>query len=320
MKLIVTIPAFNEEGTLAQVIREIPRAMPGISQVEVLVLDDGSTDKTVEVARQAGANHIFSHKRNKGLAQTFKDALDCAVRLGADIIVNTDADNHYDQSRIPELIQPILKKQADITIGSRKVDELEHMPFLNKYLNRLGSFVMTKWAGIPKLDVSTGFRAYTQEAALRLGVYSTHTYSHTTLLSAQDLKLVTVEVPIKARQVTRQSRLITSIPNHLLKASVNIIRNIVIFRPLRFFGILGIAIFGVGLVVVGRFVYFYAIGDGSGHVQSLILAGVLMIIGFQTVVLGLIGSSIGWTRKVVEEALYRSKRIELLLEEQRKKA
>lgn len=311
MKIVVTIPAFNEEASIAQVIQEIPRNIPGVSVVEVLVLDDGSTDQTAAVAKQAGADHIVSHKRNKGLAQTFKDALEYAVHLGADIIVNTDADNHYDQSRIPELVRPILDNQADITIGSRKVEELDHMPFLNKSLNRVGSLVMTKWAGIPKLDVSTGFRAYTKEAAMKLGVYSTHTYSHTTLLSAQDLKLITVEVPIKARQVTRQSRLITSIPNHLMKAGTNIVRNIVIFRPLRFFGSIGLLIFAVGGIVVVRFIYFYLQGNGNGHVQSLILAGVLMIIGFQTLVLGLLGSSLGWTRKVVEDVLYRVKKIEL---------
>lgn len=319
MKLIITIPAFNEEESIAQVIKEIPRSISGISQVEVLVLDDGSRDKTAEVAKAAGADYIFTHKRNKGLAQTFKDALEYAVRLGADIIVNTDADNHYDQSRIPELIQPILQGKADITIGSRKVEELEHMPFLNKHLNRVGSFVMTKWAGIPKLDVSTGFRGYTKEAAMRLGVYSTHTYSHTTLLSAQDLKLITVEVPIKARQVTRESRLIKSISSHTVKAGTNIIRNIVIFRPLRFFGSVGVLLFLAGLVVVGRFLYFYLTGDGSGHVQSIILAGVLMIIGFQTIVLGLLGSSLGWTRKVVEDVLYRVKKIELTTDKTEKK-
>lgn len=319
MKLIVTIPAFNEEASLAGVIREIPRNIPGVSRVEVLVLDDGSTDRTAEVAREAGADFVCSHKRNKGLAHTFKDALEYAVRQGAEIIVNTDADNHYDQSRIPELIQPILQQKADIVIGSRKVEELEHMPFLNKNLNRVGSFIMTKWAGIPKMDVSTGFRAYTKEAAMRLGVYSTHTYSHTTLLSAQDLKLITIEVPIKARQVTRKSRLIKSVPRHMLKAGMNIVRNIVIFRPLRFFGSLGVVTFVLGCVVVGRFMYFYAIGDGEGHIQSLILAGVLMIIGFQTVVLGLLGSSLGWTRKVVEDVLYRVKKIELTSDKQERK-
>lgn len=319
MKLIITIPAFNEEANIAEVIQEIPRTIVGISSVEVLVLDDGSSDRTAQVSREAGADYIFSHKRNKGLAQTFKDALEQAVRLGADVIVNTDADNHYDQSRIPELIAPIIQGKADITIGSRKVEELDHMPFLNKNLNRVGSFIMTKWAGIPKLDVSTGFRGYTKEAAMRLGVYSTHTYSHTTLLSAQDLKLITVEVPIKAREVTRKSRLIKSIPSHMVKAGTNIIRNIVIFRPLRFFGSIGVLIFIAGGVVVTRFVYFYVIGDGSGHVQSLILAGVLMIIGFQTLVLGLLGSSLGWTRKVVEDVLYRTKKIELAVEERNPK-
>lgn len=311
MKLIVTIPAFNEEGTIAEVIKEIPREIPGISEVKVLVFNDGSQDRTVEVAREAGADYVFSNKRNKGLAETFRYCLEEAVRLGADVIVNTDADNHYNQSRIGELVKPIANNEADIVIGSRKVEELEDMPFLNKYLNQIGSWGMTKWAGMPKYDVSTGFRAYTREAALKIGIYSHHTYTHTTLLSAEDLKLITVEVPIRARKVTRPSRLIKSIPSHMMKAGVGIVRNIVLFRPLRFFGLLGTVIVVLGILAVIRFLWFYFTGDGNGHIQSLILAGSLMIIGFQTVVMGLLGSSIGWHRKVSEDILYRLKELEL---------
>jgi len=311
MKLIVTIPAWNEEETIAEVIKEIPRQLPGISEVKVLVYSDGSTDGTVRVAREAGADYVFAHKRNKGLGTTFKDILNEAIKLGADVIVNTDADNHYNQSRIGDLTAPIVAGKADIVIGSRKVEELEDMPFLNKHLNRIGSWIMTKWAGMPRYDVSTGFRAYTREAAMKLGVYALHTYTHTTMLSAEDLRLISIEVPIRARKVTRPSRLITSIPQHMIKAGMAIVRNIVLFRPLRFFGLLGFVVFLIGLIVVIRFVYFYVLGDGDGHVQSLILAGALMIIGFQTVVMGLLGSSIGWLRKVNEDILYRVKKIEL---------
>lgn len=311
MKLIVTIPAFNEEETIAEVIREIPRDLPGVSEVKVLVMNDGSRDRTVVVAREAGADYIFSHKKNKGLATTFRDALEAAIQLGADIIVNTDADNHYNQSRIGDLIKPVVDGEADIVIGSRKVDELEDMPFLNKYLNQIGSWGMTKWAGMPRFDVSTGFRAYTREAAMKIGIYSLHTYTHTTMLSAEDLKLITVEVPIKARKVTRPSRLIKSVPSHMFKAGINIIRNIVLFRPLRFFGFLGFIVVLIGVVFVGRFLYLFSIGDGTGHIQSLVLAGALMIIGFQTIIMGLLGSSIGWHRKVSEDILYRVKRLEI---------
>lgn len=310
-KLIVTIPAFNEEENIAAVIREIPRSIPGIDVVEVMVFDDGSTDRTAEIAKEAGANHIIRHLKNKGLAITFKRLLWEALQRGADVIVNTDADNHYDQSRITELVQPILHGEADITIGSRKVTELEHMPFWNKHLNRLGSFILTRWVGMPPLDVSTGFRAYSKEAALKLNVYSLHTYVHTTLLSAQDLQLNISEVAIKARQVTRKSRLIKNIPTHLWKAGINIVRNIVLFRPLRFFGVCAVVLFAIGAGAVVRFLYYYFTDGGSGHVQSLILAGVLIILSFNSLMLGLLGSSMGWSRKIQEEVLYFLRKKEL---------
>ncbi|MFH1426553.1 MAG: glycosyltransferase family 2 protein [Candidatus Kerfeldbacteria bacterium] len=310
-KLIVTIPVYNEEENIADVIREIPREIQGVGSVEVLVYDDGSTDRTREAARAAGATHVVGRSTNKGLAITFKEALWAALERGADIIVNTDGDNHYNQSRIPDLVKPILEGHADITIGSRKVNDLEEMPFWNKHLNRIGSYVVTKWIGLPNLDVSTGFRGYSKDAALKLGVYSLHTYVHTTLLSAQDLNLTITEVPIKARAVSRESRLIKSIPNHLWKAGINIIRNIVLFRPLRFFGVIAFVLFLIGALPVGRFLYYYAIGNGGGHIQSLVLAGVLIILSFNSLMLGLLGSSIGWSRKVTEETLYFLKKREI---------
>lgn len=304
MKLIVTIPCFNEEENLAAVIAEIPRQIAGIDSVEVLILDDGSTDRTVEIAKEAGADYIVQNEGNKGLATTFKRALWEAVSRGADIVVNTDGDNHYDQSKIPELIAPILAHEAEITIGSRKVDELKDMPFLNKYLNQLGSFLMTTWVGMPRYDVSTGYRAYSRDAALKLGVYSLHTYVHTTLMSAQDLNLSIVEVPILARKVTRKSRLIKNIPDHMWKAGTNILRNVVIFRPMRFFGWIAIVLAVVGVVPVVRFLYFVVIGEGSGHIQSLILSGVLIILSFNSLMLGMLGTTLGWIRKIQEEQLY----------------
>ncbi len=311
-KLIVTIPAFNEEENIKTVIEEIPRTLPGVDVVEVLVFDDGSTDRTREIAKAAGADYVIGHTQNKGLAITFKNALWEALKRGADVIVNTDGDNHYDQTRIGDLVVPILEGQTDITIGSRKVDELEHMPFWNKHLNRIGSFVLTKWVGMPRVDVSTGFRGYSRDAATLLAVYSKHTYTHTTLLSAHDLHLSLLEVPIKARQVTRQSRLIKSIPSHLWKSSINIVRNIVLFRPLRFFGLTAVILFVIGAAPVLRWLYYaVVVGNGNGHLQSIILGGVLIILSFNSLMLGMLGSSIGWSRKVTEETLYLLKKQEL---------
>ncbi len=311
MKLVVTIPAYNEDENIVDVIKEIPRDIPGIDKVEVLVLDDGSTDKTVELSKNAGADYIISHRKNKGLAQTFRDALNAAVERGADLIVNTDGDNHYDQSKIPELIKPVLNKEADLVIGDRVVEDLKDMPMLNRLGNRIGSFITCRLAGLPRLDVSTGFRAYSREAALKIYVYSEHTYTHSTLMSAADHKLKISSIPIKARKVTRSSRLIPSIPHFIINAGATIMRNIILFKPLRVFSVLGLIIFIPGLILVIRFLYYYFSGDGGGHIQSLIIASVLMLIGFQVVIMGLIASAIGWNRKILEEILYRTKKKEL---------
>ncbi len=306
MKLIVTIPCYNEAATLTGVIQEIPRQLAGVTAVEVLVIDDGSTDDTVAVAKAAGADYIISHKKNSGLARSFQQALWEAVVRGADIIVNTDGDNHYDQSKIHELIQPLLEQRADIVIGSRKNLRTKH-----RLLNKIGSYVMTKWVGLPQYDVSTGFRSYTRDAALQLGVYSTHTYVHTTLLSAQDLGLTMIELPIADRLVVRPSRLIKNVPSHLWHAGWNIIRNIVIFRPLRFFGLVGIALTLIGIAPLVRFFYLFLQGDSNGHLQSIVIGVMFVILGYINLVLGLLGSSIGWHRKVTEEVLYRMKKMEL---------
>ncbi|HBY74250.1 MAG TPA: glycosyl transferase [Candidatus Kerfeldbacteria bacterium] len=246
------------------------------------------------------------NKKNAGLARTFQRALWEAIALGADVIVNTDGDNHYDQSKIGSLIEPILANRADIVIGSRKLLQTKH-----RVWNKLGSLVMTKWAGLPKYDVSTGFRAYSREAALKLGVYSTHTYVHTTLLSAQDQGLTMLELPIADRKVDRPSRLIKNVPSHIWKAGWNIVRNIVIFRPLRFFGLIGISLTLIGLIPIGRFIYLYMTGSGEGHLQSIVIGAMCIILGYVNVVLGLLGSAIGWHRKVSEDILYRVKKMEL---------
>lgn len=318
MKLFVTIPAYNEDKTLASVIKEIPRSLPGVDEIKVLVLNDGSSDNTARIAKEAGADFVISHKKNKGLAVTFGDAIEEALKQGADIVVNTDADNHYDQSKIFDLISPILNQEADIVVGGRKIENLETMPFINRLGNRIGSFVTYKLGGLPKLDVSSGFRAYSREAALKLYVFSDHTYTHSTLLNAADHKLIIKEVPIKARKVTRKSRLIPSIPHFIVNAGVVIVRNIILFKPLRVFSVIGLVVFIPGLILVIRFLYYYASGSGQGHVQSLIIASVLMMIGFQIFIMGLIASAIGWNRKLLEEILFRVKKREFSIEKDNK--
>ncbi|MFC1721506.1 glycosyltransferase [Patescibacteria group bacterium] len=309
MKLIVQIPCLNEEKNLADVIKEIPRQISGIDTVEVLVVSDGSTDKTVQIAKQAGADHVIDRKFLRGLAQTFKEGLDFCLAHGADIIVNTDGDNHYNQARMGELVRPIVDGLADVVIAGREVDKLERMPFANKYGNKAGSYVVTRLAGIPGMDVSTGYRAYTREAAMRINILSHHTYTHETFFQLADLKLRIVEVPIKARPVKRKSRLIKSLSSHIKKSMTVILRMTLLYKPLTVFLTIGLIFFFIGVAFGVRFLYFYLTGDGGGHIQSVILAAVLMILGVQILVMGLIASAVGWNRRIIEEALFQVKKI-----------
>ena len=307
-KLVVTIPAYNEEADVAAVIRELPRQIAGVGKVEVVVLDDGSTDSTVKVALEAGADHVISHKTQKGLASSFRDAIREALTRGADIIVNTDADNHYDQSRIPDLIQPILNGRADITIGSRNVTELP-MRFINKWGNIVGSALVRTLAGLPAgIDVSTGFRAYTREAALGLHVISDHTYTHETLIAAMEGGLTIVDVPIPAREVTRPSRLIKGTTSHIIRGLRVILRSYAIYQPLRVFLTLATVLIIAGMVPMIRFLVLYIDDGAGGHIQSLIAGSVLLLVGFQVLILALLASSIAWNRKMIEEILYRQRK------------
>jgi glycosyltransferase involved in cell wall biosynthesis len=310
MKLIVTIPAYNEEKTIAFVIREIPRQIFGVDKIEILVLDDGSCDNTAPVARNAGADYVISNPKNKGLAFTFQRALDEALVRQADIIVNTDADNHYDQTKIPQLIAPILEKRADLVIGDRQISKAKEMKKLNKYGNLFGSWFVCKFVNLPKLDVSSGFRAYSRETALKLNVLSSHTYTHETLIQAKDKNLTIVSVPIPARRVSRKSKLIKSIPRHITKSLWVIFRIFTLYKPMRVFSALGGLIFFAGAIPIIRFLYFYFSGDGRGHIQSLIIGAVLCIIGFNVVVMAFLASAIGWNRKLIEEVLYKLKKQE----------
>lgn len=308
MKLIVTIPAYNEEQTIAQVIREIPRQIAGVDSVEVLVLDDGSKDGTIVAAKNAGADYVISNAQNKGLALTFQRAIDEALAHGADIIVNTDADNHYDQSRIADLVMPILEKRAEIVIGDRVVAAMSGMRKTNKYGNILGNWFVCKFLNLPKMDVSSGFRAYSRDAALHLNVFSAHTYTHETLIQAKDKKMAIVSVSIPAREVKRKSKLIKSIPRHITKSVWVIFRIFTLYKPMRVFSTLGGLIFLAGAIPIIRFLCFYFTSGGAGHIQSLIIGAVLCIIGFNVIVMAFLASAIGWNRKLMEEILYQQKR------------
>ena len=306
MKLVVTIPAYDEAPTIASVIREVPRSIEGIDQVEVLVIDDGSRDGTVRVAMEAGADYVISNRQNRGLAASFRTAIHEALTRGADVIVNTDADNHYDQSRIPDLIAPLLREEADITIGSRLLDDVPMRP-ANKYGNKAANYVMQRLLHLPDVDVSTGFRAYTREAAMRLNVLSDHTYTHETLINALDQRLCIVNVPIAARRVTRPSRLIKSIVSHVFRAGTVILSSLLLYRPMQVYGLLGLVLLTVGALPFARYAYFVVNGDRQGHTQSLIVGSAMWIIGGQLFITAMLALAISWNRRMLEDVLFRMK-------------
>lgn len=300
MYLIVTIPAFNEEATIDKVIKSIPKRIPGIKKVKVLVWDDGSTDKTAQIAKKAGADFIFFSKKNLGLARTFDLATTKAVELGADIIVNTDADNQYDQAEIPKLIKPILAGKADVVNGNRQVEKLDHMPSAKKFGNMLGSWVIRLLTGLRIQDASSGFRAYTRGAIKSLTIFSNHTYTHETLIQASYKGLLVTETIVKFKKRRQgQSKLITSVWSHIKKSSSTIVRTILMYKAFKLLVGLGILIILIGFLGIARFLYFYLYGDGSGHVQSLIMSSIFISVGFNTLLLGVIADLIGVNREYI---------------------
>jgi glycosyltransferase involved in cell wall biosynthesis len=308
VKLIIQIPCYNEETTLPLTLADLPRAIPGIDAIEILVVDDGSTDRTSEVARTLGVDHILCHAGNRGLAASFADGLDASLAAGADVIVTTDADNQYYGADVQVLIAPILAGEADMVVGDRGVAALEHFSPFKRTLQRLGSWVVGRAAGMPIPDATSGFRAFTRDAALHLTVLSDYTYTLETLIQAGARRMRVVFVPVRTNPKTRDSRLIRNVPSFLSLSVVSILRFYTMYRPLRVFGGAGAALALAGLVLGLRFLYYYAAGQGAGHVQSLILAAILIIVGFQTGLVGLVADAVANGRKISEESLYRLRR------------
>jgi glycosyltransferase involved in cell wall biosynthesis len=311
MKLIVQLPCFNEENTLPQTIAGIPRKIDGIDSVEILVIDDGSTDRTVEAAKELGVDHIFSHKRNKGLALAFMTGLEACLRLGADIIVNTDGDNQYNGADIPKLIAPILRGEADMVIGDRQTDTIKHFSPLKKRLQRTGSKMVRMLSNTDVPDAVSGFRAFSRQAALQINIVSRYSYTVETVIQAGDKRMKIASVPVRTNPKTRESRLMTSIPRFILHQISTMVRMYTMFKPLKMFFIMGSFLVVGGLIPTIRFIYFYSLGKGDGHIQSLVIAAVLLLIGIQLWVLGLLGDVISFNRKLIEETLLRVRRIEL---------
>ena len=301
MKLIVQIPALNEEETLATAIAAIPRMIAGISEVEVLVIDDGSTDRTVEVARAAGADHILRMPSNVGLARAFSAGIEEAIALGADIIVNTDADNQYCADDIPALIQPIIERQAQIVVGARPITEIESFSPVKKALQRLGSWVVRLASDSTIPDAPSGFRAYARDAAARLCVINTYTYTLETIIQAGRKRIPMTSVPVRVNTVTRPSRLFRGMGEYVTRSAKTILRVFVIYAPLRFFFALATVFSLPALIAIGRFLTLYALGDGSGHVQSLILAAALLAMATVLFAVGVLADLIATNRSLLED-------------------
>ena len=306
MKLIIQIPCYNEAGTLALALSHLPRKVAGFDSVEWLIIDDGSEDDTAAIAMRNGVEHVVRHTRNQGLARGFMTGLDACLRLGADVIVNTDADNQYNADDIPLLVRPILEGRADIVVGARPIGAIEHFSPIKKMLQKLGSWVVRVASKTDIPDAPSGFRAMSRAAAQQMMVFNDYTYTLETIIQAGQKNMAITSVPIRVNEDLRPSRLVKSIPSYIKRSIATIIRIFVIYRPFRFFGTLGAILFGLGFLIGLRFLWFYLADGGDGHIQSLILSGALLVMGFQTILVAFMADLLAANRKLLEEIRYRA--------------
>ena len=307
MKLIIQIPCFNEAATLPATLADLPRSVPGFDEVEWLVVDDGSADETRRVARDHGVHHVVGHTSNQGLARAFMTGLDACLQRGADVIVNTDADNQYKAAGIPALVAPVLDGSADIVVGERPIRIIRHFSPVKKALQKLGSWAVRVASKTAIPDAPSGFRAISRAAAQRLVVFSDYTYTLETIIQAGHKNIAITSVPVEVNEELRPSRLVTSVRAYVTRSIVTIVRVFIIYRPFRFFTTLAAVCFLAGFAIGVRFLVFYLGGDGSGHVQSLLLATLLMGAGFQLFVVAFVADLLAANRKLLEELLYRAR-------------
>src|SRR5665213_3272939 len=309
MKVVVQVPCLNEEATLGLVLDSIPRKINGVDEIITLVIDDGSTDKTVEVARNHGVKHFVHHTRNQGLGRSFHDGVMKALELGADIVINTDGDNQYPQDRIGDLVQPILKGDADIVIADRQTHTIEHFSANKKLLQKFGSAVVSKAAGTKLPDAASGFRAYNRDSLIRINTITRFSYCTETIIQAGNKGLHITSIPVETNPKLRESRLFKSTAEHVRKSAITIIRAYIMYKPYIIFGWMGAILFGIGLIPFARFVFF-SLEDGTtrGHIQSLLVGSLLMISAFLCLALNIIADLIRINRVLIEDNLEQTKR------------
>ena len=310
MKLIIQIPCFNEAESLPIALNDLPREVDGFDKVEWLVIDDGSTDNTVDVAKDHKVDYVIQHTKNQGLAKSFMTGMDACLNLGADVIVNTDADNQYNPKDIVKLVQPILNGKADIVVGARPIDTVKHFTFIKKVLQKAGSWVVKVVSKTDIPDAPSGFRAISREAALHLNVFNDYTYTLETIIQIGQKNMAIMSVPVRVNEYLRPSRLLRSTPSYIKRSIVTIIRIFVVYKPFRFFMSIGVSMFALGFLIGLRFLGYYVLGKGQGHIQSLILASVFMGIGFQTMLVAFVADLLAVNRRLVEDIQYRMRKIE----------
>ena len=311
MKLIIQIPCYNEEKTLPVTYKDLPKQIEGIDEIETLIINDGSTDNTVEVARKIGVNHIVNFNRNKGLARAFSAGIEKCLELGADIIVNTDADNQYCGQDIPKLVKPVVEGKADVVVGDRQTDKISHFSWTKKKLQKIGSALIRKLSNTKVDDTVSGFRAFSRDAAMRINTLTEFSYTIESLIQLGNQKLKIISVPIRTNDELRKSRLFKSIPSFLTLQLSTILRVYATYKALRVFTVIGLIVILPGLFGFGRFLYYYFTVGGEGHIQSLIFSTVLINVGFIVFMFGIIADLISSNRKLIENALYKIKKIEL---------
>lgn len=311
MKLIIQIPCYNEEDTIEAVIHDLPKEIENIDTIEKLIIDDGSTDRTVEKAKQVGVDHIISFKTHKGLARAFAAGIEHCLKHGADVIINTDGDNQYRGDDIPKLIMPVIKGHADVVVGARPIEEIPHFSFFKKKMQKLGSRVIRKLSKTSVKDATSGFRAFSRDAAMRINPLTEYSYTIESLIQLGNEKLKIISVPIRVNQKLRESRLIKNTPSFIARQSTTLFRMYAIYKAYKLFIVLGIIVAFPGLLGFLRFLYFYLTEGGEGHIQSLIFSAVFVTCGLFIIMFGVIAELVSSNRKMIEMMIYKIRKLEM---------